>query len=213
MSEEAFEWKPGMDSMNAQSDPVPNNFAHIADLVCADIQEKKRMGMEKYGTPLQAFNGRNSLQDAYQEAIDLTKYLKQKLEEEREGSSIGKMHFGIQELIRRVHTWSRNCGWWNDLVTGEDLAKNPLIVSQKLLLIVTEIAEATEGHRKNLMDDKLPKRTMLEVELADAIIRIVDLAGALNLDLAGAVVEKMEYNSSRVDHKVENRKKEGGKIF
>ena len=65
-----------------------------------------------------------------------------------------------------------------------------------LCLIHSEISEAMEGHRKNLMDDKIPHRSMLEVELADALIRICDMAGGLGLDLEGAVLEKLEYNQN-----------------
>lgn len=46
------------------------------------------------------------------------------------------------------------------------------------------------------MDDKIPHRSMLEVELADALIRICDMAGGLGLDLEGAVLEKLEYNQN-----------------
>lgn len=80
-----------------------------------------------------------------------------------------------------------------------------------IALIHSEISEALEGVRKNCPDDKLPHRKMEEVELADALIRIFDYAGAHNLDLGGALVEKMAYNRSRADHKPENRRKEGGK--
>lgn len=81
------------------------------------------------------------------------------------------------------------------------------------MLIVSEVSEAMEGHRKNLMDDKLPHRPMIEVELADALIRIADLAGALGLDLGGAVEEKLAFNASRPDHKLENRMAAGGKAY
>jgi NTP pyrophosphatase (non-canonical NTP hydrolase) len=54
---------------------------------------------------------------------------------------------------------------------------------------------------------------MREVELADAVIRIFDLAGAYRMDLAGAIAEKMAFNASRADHKIENRAAEGGKKF
>jgi NTP pyrophosphatase (non-canonical NTP hydrolase) len=84
-------------------------------------------------------------------------------------------------------------------------------VGDKLMLIVTEIAEAKEGHRKNLKDDHLPERSMVEVELADAVIRIADLAGVMGLDLAGAVIDKLAYNANREDHKLENRKSANGK--
>lgn len=111
---------------------------------------------------------------------------------------------------------ANNAGWWTDLETGEDVRNWPKKhldnwVSAKLMLIVTEVAEAMEGHRKGLKDDKLPHRGMLEVELADAVIRIMDLAGGLNMDVAGAIVEKLAYNLSREDHRIENRKAAGGK--
>jgi len=70
-----------------------------------------------------------------------------------------------------------------------------------------------EGYRKNLMDDKLKHRTMFEVELADVFIRIFDIAGAHDLDLGGAVLEKLNFNKNRPDHKLENRLKSDGKKF
>jgi NTP pyrophosphatase (non-canonical NTP hydrolase) len=89
----------------------------------------------------------------------------------------------------------------------------PVDVPQKLMLIVSEVAEAMEGHRKGLMDDKLPTRAMIEVELADAVIRIFDLAGSLGLDLPGAYVEKRAFNDVRPDHKVIARLAPGGKKY
>lgn len=83
----------------------------------------------------------------------------------------------------------------------------------KLCLIHSEISEAMEGARKGLQDDHLPHRSMIEVELADALIRIFDLGGALGLDLGGALVEKLNYNQNRADHKLANRAAEGGKKF
>jgi NTP pyrophosphatase (non-canonical NTP hydrolase) len=70
-----------------------------------------------------------------------------------------------------------------------------------------------EGWRKHLPDDHLPDRPMIECELADAMIRIGDLAAHLGLDLGGAVVEKMEYNLHRKDHKIEARNAQHGKAF
>lgn len=86
-------------------------------------------------------------------------------------------------------------------------------IGELLMLCVSELAEAMEGHRKNLMDDKLPHRSMFEVELVDCMIRIGDLAGGLGLDLEGAYREKMAYNASRQDHKIEARLGEGGKKY
>lgn len=107
------------------------------------------------------------------------------------------------------HTRSFNAGWWIDPATGKPKGT----VAEKLALIHSEVSEALEGDRKGLRDDKLPHRWMIEVELADAMIRILDLAGALALDVGGAMVEKMEYNARRDDHKLENRAAAGGKAY
>lgn len=104
----------------------------------------------------------------------------------------------------------RNEKWWRDLQTNEPIERN---VGEMLMLVVSEIAEAMEGDRKKLMDDKLPHRPMIEVELADAMIRLMDIAGGLGLDLAGAWYEKMEYNNTRKDHTREGRLAVGGKAY
>lgn len=62
-------------------------------------------------------------------------------------------------------------------------------IYQTLQLVVTEIAEATEGERKNLMDDHLPHRKMGEVELADALIRLLDMAGRYGWEYLGGVTQ------------------------
>lgn len=71
------------------------------------------------------------------------------------------------------------------------------LVGQLIALQHSELSEALEADRKDLMDDKLPHRKGLEVELADAVIRIFDTAGGLDMDLGGAIIEKLEYNTSR----------------
>jgi len=61
--------------------PIKNDQPYIQDMVIADIEKRKQSGLVKYGTGLQAFNGRDALMDAYQEALDLAQYLRQALEE------------------------------------------------------------------------------------------------------------------------------------
>lgn len=116
----------------------------------------------------------------------------------------------INQLGDQIFQGNVEMGWWNDLETGEDLIgkRNK---GELLMLVVTEIAEGYEGVRKNLMDDKLPHRKMLEVELADAIIRILDIARSEKLDIGGAIMEKLAFNKTREDHKIENRRKPNGK--
>lgn len=86
-------------------------------------------------------------------------------------------------------------------------------VGELLMLVVSELAEALEGDRKNLQDDKLPHRKMFEVELADAVIRILDIAGGFQLDIGGAFEEKMVYNAQRADHSIAHRLSDGGKKY
>lgn len=127
----------------------------------------------------------------------------------------------ISDLQEEIHADNIKAGWWTDLSTGQDLAEEcrkgtrfgKALVAEKIALIHSEASEGMEGARKNLPDDKLPHRPMIEVEFADAIIRILDLGGALKLDIAGAIQEKREFNRTREDHKIENRTKENGKAY
>ena len=106
------------------------------------------------------------------------------------------------------HGQARAAGWWTDLDTGKDKDRN---IGEALMLVTTELGEALEGYRKNLHDPHLPSRDNYTVEIADALIRLFDLAGGTCIDLAGAFEEKMQYNARRADHKIENRRLPGGK--
>lgn len=70
-------------NVSDQNGPIPNDTKAIWDLVKKDIEDRNQSGIKKYGTALQAFNGRNSLIDAYQEALDLVVYLRQAIEEKK----------------------------------------------------------------------------------------------------------------------------------
>lgn len=186
----------------------------------------------------------------------------------------------INKLAKEIYEQNVKVGWWDDI--------NRCILTT-FQLISTELAEATEGERKNLMDDHLPHRIMAEVELADALVRVLDLGGRFgweyeskttenylirkcktnaamhlacnislvdlvgayhhclyyrinidhplekvraitnaysqlidtiiltselcNYDIESAMIEKLEYNKHRADHKRENRAKDDGKKF
>lgn len=97
--------------------PVPNDRPAIQDLVIADllqdttddlnltglivadIEERKRLGLRKYGTLLQAHNGRFALMDAYQEGLDLVMYLKQALEE---GARVHSEYLYAMSIVRSL---------------------------------------------------------------------------------------------------------------
>lgn len=68
--------------------PVRNDEPAIQPLVIKDLEERMQLGIQRYGTLLQANNGRDMLLDAYQEALDLAVYLKGALvERDNRGSS------------------------------------------------------------------------------------------------------------------------------
>lgn len=73
----------------------------------------------------------------------------------------------------------------------------PNIFSERVALMHSELSEALEADRKDLMDKDLPHRSGVEVELADLLIRVFDTAAEMDLDLAGALIEKSAFNEAR----------------
>lgn len=81
--------------MKKQPNPKKNKNPPIVDLVIKDMLSRKKLGKKRYGVYLQAGNGRNALQDAYEEALDLCMYLKQAMEENYQSvflCSVCKLH-------------------------------------------------------------------------------------------------------------------------
>ena len=60
-----------------------NEGAPIVPMVIQDLLARADFGRKKYGDELRVLNGRDSLVDAYQEALDLCIYLRQRIEQER----------------------------------------------------------------------------------------------------------------------------------
>lgn len=83
-----------------------------------------------------------------------------------------KAPLDINSLAAEVH--KENATWWHDPATGAPISRN---MGELCMLLISEVAEAMEGERKGLMDDKLPHRKMAEVEMADVVIRLLDVAG------------------------------------
>lgn len=117
--------------------------------------------------------------------------------------------FALDLGAAAFHGANVRAGWWSDPATGAPVERN---VFELLALVHSEVSEATEAQRKGLMDDKLPARPGVAVELADAIIRILDIAGALNVPIGTILLEKARFNMTREDHRLENRRLPGGKV-
>jgi len=209
------------------------------------------------------------------------------------GRSLGKSERskiadGFAFFAAWCHAAQVKAGWWTDPQTGLRKERNQ---GQLIALMHSEVSEAVEADRKNLMDDKLPLRKGVEVEIGDMLIRLGDFVGSLRpgetelfgrhvasifsdaggelpsgpnsdpfaeihrrlsnaynyvvvpsgtlgtsdsmivfylakavrtafdlaasrgLDLIGAVEEKAAFNAKRPDHRLENRKLEGGKAY
>jgi hypothetical protein len=86
----------------------------------------------------------------------------------------------VERLSLSVFQSNVIAGWWTCIKTGESLV-GKRNVGELLMLCVSEVCEGGDGLAMNLMDDKLPHRQMIEVELADFAIRTFDLAGGLSI--------------------------------
>lgn len=102
----------------------------------------------------------------------------------------------LADMQALVHQTAIDHGWWEGVTVG--------IIPEKLALIHSEVSEALEEYRKGdhplvetyfVGPDRKPEG--FGVELADAIIRILDLAGYLGINMAEAVALKHNYNITR----------------
>ena len=65
----------------SQPAPIPSDHPAMWPIVIKDMAARDHLGRERYGTPLRPHNGRDALRDAYEEALDLTVYLRQAIYE------------------------------------------------------------------------------------------------------------------------------------
>lgn len=88
----------------------------------------------------------------------------------------------LTSLAAEIHSQNVDVGWWDEWPVKTDRHETAM------MLVISEIAEAMEGDRKDLMDDHLPEFKAFGVELADAMIRLLDLAGAYELQKLTQIV-------------------------
>lgn len=103
----------------------------------------------------------------------------------------------INHMAYKVHDLAKTKGWYDQDRNNPEL----------LALIHSELSEALEGLRHdNPPDEHCPEFTSAEIELADAVIRILDMAEFNGWDIAGAIVAKHKFNKTRPQ-------RHGGKKF
>ena len=83
------------------------------------------------------------------------------------------------EFAKDVH--EENHKWYYD-ASGNAV---PINIKEKLMLAVSEISECMEAERyENKFDKYLTHRLAAEIELADAVIRLLDFAGFKKYDIS-----------------------------
>lgn len=111
----------------------------------------------------------------------------------------------IKEVSEKIHKTAKDKGFYD----------KEFNVGEKLMLVTSELGEALEAHRKNKFYDKEVDfvthnqgdffetvfiqhcKDTFEDELADATIRLFDLAEAMGINLEWHIEMKMRYNSTR----------------
>ena len=94
----------------------------------------------------------------------------------------------MEQIGKTVYTNAVNHGFWKEEPND----------GERMALIHAEISEALEALRdNNPTSSKILEFSSVEEELADAVIRIMDYTFGKDLDIAGAIEAKIEYNKDR----------------
>jgi predicted HAD superfamily Cof-like phosphohydrolase len=171
----------GIGRAEAWGEPPPNEREPVWELVIRDMRARDRFGRAKYGTPLQAFNGRNVLKDIYEEDLDRIAYLRQLLEEQRMGEEVNEvgpptLRVGARGLADLINENARLMARVDEL-----LASNSRLVEERRdvdingqvrqFFVIAEQAMGTHPHVPKQAVTRFRARLVAEefIELMEAI--------------------------------------------
>ena len=112
---------------------------------------------------------------------------------------------GMNKLASHCYVEARERGFYADYEelyaqmsdgAAQDVLRS-MFISQRVGLIASELGELIDALRKPKVSEKIPPFSEVEEELADAVIRILDFAGFMGIDLQSVVAAKLEMNRSR----------------
>jgi NTP pyrophosphatase (non-canonical NTP hydrolase) len=152
--------------------PIVNERDDIQSQVIADIMERREVGIKRYGTALQPFNGRSATRDAYEEAIDLAMYLKQMLVEVSEGL------LTIEEYQDEVGE------------TGEGLLKDTVAIGSAGASLLSALTNYILGK-----DDGSDYRSMVVETAGDLLRLLASICNEMSIDMeevARTSIEKVQ---------------------
>jgi NTP pyrophosphatase (non-canonical NTP hydrolase) len=117
----------------------------------------------------------------------------------------GETRSTLTQIVEAAHANSVTKGFWDDqkLAINSTRLDQGLVqrtIPEKLALIHSEVSEALEDYRDGAMVttvDGNGKPVGFPSELADIVIRVCDLAGALGIDLDAEIAQKMRHNAGR----------------
>jgi NTP pyrophosphatase (non-canonical NTP hydrolase) len=109
----------------------------------------------------------------------------------------------INDMMSKIHEDNVERGWWDGFKFPLDVQsqKDRSVVIEKLCLVHSELSEALEdvrhGHPLGGVHYEITKPCGFPTEIADAIIRLLDLAAVCGIDMETVILEKLAYNRTR----------------